>query len=85
MLEVKTKETRTKESRTQAQVFSKKKGLQIFVSGEKGLKIFFSGNIRSRKTKKGFCKFSARSLAFSKKISTVQKIMLTSSRGQGNF
>ena len=35
--------------------------------------------------KKGICKFSARFLAFSNKISTVQKIVLSSSRGQGNF
>ena len=30
-------------------------------------------------------KFSARFLAFSNEISTVQKIVLSSSRGQGNF
>ena len=35
--------------------------------------------------KKGVRKFSARFLAFSNKISTVQKIVLSSSRGQGNF
>ena len=35
--------------------------------------------------KKGICKFSARFLAFSNKLSTVQKIVLSSSRGQGNF
>ena len=35
--------------------------------------------------KKGLRKFSARFLAFSNKISTVQKIVLSSSRGQGNF
>ena len=32
-----------------------------------------------------YCKFSARFLVFSNKISTVQKIVLFSSRGQGNF
>ena len=37
------------------------------------------------KNKKGIRKFSARFLAFSNKISTVQKIVLSSSRGQGNF
>ena len=37
------------------------------------------------KNKKGIYKFSARFLAFSNKISTVQKIVLSSSRGQGNF
>ena len=35
--------------------------------------------------KKGVRKFSARFLAFSNKTSTVQKIMLSSSRGHGNF
>ena len=35
--------------------------------------------------KKGLRKFSARFLAFSNKISTVQKIVLSSGRGQGNF
>ena len=33
----------------------------------------------------GLRKFSARFLAFSNKIFTVQKIVLSSSRGQGNF
>ena len=37
------------------------------------------------KNKKGVRKFSARFLAFSNEISTVQKIVLSSSRGQGNF
>ena len=35
--------------------------------------------------KKGVRKFSVRFLAFSNKISTVQKIVLSSSRGHGNF
>ena len=35
--------------------------------------------------KKGVRKFSAKFLAFSNEISTVQKIVLFSSRGQGNF
>ena len=34
-------------------------------------------------SKNGHCKFSARFLPFSNKISTVQKIVLSSSRGQG--
>ena len=38
-----------------------------------------------RKTKKGRRKFSARFLAFFNQISTVQKIVLSSSQGQGNF
>ena len=85
--------------RTQAQVFSKKKrfsknffnrsqkkGLQKFFSREKVFKLFFfSGDFHLRKTKKGLRKFSARFLSLSSKISTVQKIVLSSSRGQGNF
>ena len=39
----------------------------------------------SEENKKGVRKFSARFLAFSNEISTVQKIVLSSSRGQGNF
>ena len=39
----------------------------------------------SEENKKGVCKFSAKFLAFSNEISTVQKIVLSSSRGQGNF
>ena len=38
-----------------------------------------------RKTKKGLRKFSAGFLALPNKISMVQKIVLSSSRGQGNF
>ena len=47
------------------------------------IKIFRRSPIAENK--KGLRKFSARFLAFSNKISTVQKIMLSSSRGQGNF
>ena len=74
--------------RTQAQVFSKKKKLKkIFSSNlkKKVFKKFFSSDFHLRKTKKGLRKFSARFLALSNKISTVQKIELSSSRGQGNF
>ena len=39
----------------------------------------------NKKNKKGVCKFSARFLAFCNEISTVQKIVLSSSRGQANF
>ena len=39
----------------------------------------------SEENKKGVRKFSARFLSFSNEISTVQKIMLSSSREQGNF
>ena len=39
----------------------------------------------SEENKKGARKFSVMFLAFSNEISTVQKIVLSSSRGQGNF
>ena len=39
----------------------------------------------SEENKKGVRKFSARFLAFSCEISTVQKIVLSLGRGQGNF
>ena len=39
----------------------------------------------SEENKKGVRKFSARFLSFSDEISTVQKIVLSLSRGQGNF
>ena len=52
---------------------------------KKGLQKFFSSDFHLRKTKIGLRKFSARFLALSNKISTVQKIVLSSSRGQGNF
>ena len=39
----------------------------------------------SAENKKGVRNFSARFLAFSNEISTVQKIVLSSSRGQANF
>ena len=41
--------------------------------------------LQVKKNKKDTSKFSARFLAFSNKISTVQKIVLSSSRGHGNF
>ena len=63
---------------------SRKKGLKIFFSSEKDKK-FFSGDLHVRKTEKGLRKFSAKNLAFFNKILTVQKIVLSSSRGQGNF
>ena len=72
-LEAKDRNARGQRPRTEGQVFSERKSLQKFVSGEKGLKLFFSGDLQLRKTKKGLRKFSARFLAFSNKISTVQK------------
>ena len=85
--------------RTQTQVFSKKKRrfskfffkqsqkkvFKQFFQAKKAFNNFFSGEFYLRKTKKGLRKFSARFLALSNKISTVQKIVLSSSRGQGNF
>ena len=64
---------------------SPKKSLQKLFSGEKGLQKFFSGDLHLRKTKKGLRKFSTRFLAFSNNISTVQKIVLSLSQGQGDF
>ena len=84
------------EPRTQAQVFSKKRSTKFFFKKKvifqtiskrrkKGSSKIFLGDFQKRKTKKVFAKFSARFLAFSNKILTVQKIVLFSSRGQGNF
>ena len=64
---------------------SKKSSSKIFFQAKKVFKNFFSDDFHLRKTKKGLCKFSARFLALSIKISTVQKIVLSSSRGHGNF
>ena len=63
----------------------KKKVFKNFFQAINVFKNFFSGDLRLRKTKKGLRKFSARFLAFSNKISTVQKLVLSSSRGQANF
>ena len=72
--------------RTQAQVLSKKK--------KKGLHTNFSGDLQKKKKKRSSQKFFKRySLknAFQKifqalhKILTIQKIVLSSSRGQANF
>ena len=73
---------------TGASVLKKKEGLQKFFSSnlkKKAFKTFFSGDFHFRKTKKGLRKFSARFLALSNKISTVQKIVLSWSRGQAIF
>ena len=75
-LEAKDRSSRGQGPRTQAQVFSKK---------EKVFQNFFSGDLHWSKTKKGLHKFFARFLEVFNKISTVQKMVLTSSRGQGNF
>ena len=73
--------------RTQAQVFSPKKDLQKFFyrsPKKRSPKIFFRRS-PVEENKKGLCKFSARFGEFSNNISTVQKIVLSSSRGKGIF
>ena len=59
--------------------------LKKFLQAKKVLKIFFFRQSSIRENKKDLCKLSARFLAFSNKISTAQKIVLFSSRGQRNF
>ena len=51
---------------------------------KKSLQKFFQA-IFKRDKQKILCKFFARFLAFSNKILTIQKIVLSSSRGQANF
>ena len=67
------------------QVISKKKVFKKFFYAKKVFTKFFSGDFHLRKTKKGLRKFSTRFLALSNKTLTVQKIVLSLSRGQGNF
>ena len=63
-----------------------KKGLKKFFSGEKGLKIFFfRRSPREGKQKKIFANFPRGFSRFFNKILTVQDIVLSSTRGQGNF
>ena len=68
--------------RTQAQVLSKKK---------KGLHKNFSGDLQKKKSSQKFFKRSPRKHVFKKifqaihKILTIQKLVLSSSRGQANF
>ena len=79
---------RPRTKHTDASVFRKKKGLQKLFSGDlkkKVLKKLLSCDLLVRKIKKGLRKFSARFLAFFNKISTAQKILLSSRRGQANF
>ena len=60
---------------------------QIFVIGEISIGggPFDLAYASIAENKKDICKFSARFLAYSNKISTIQKIVLSSSRGQGSF
>ena len=62
------------------QAISKKRSSKFFFIRKRSSK-FFSRDFHARKTKKGLCKFPARFLALSNKILTVQKIVLSSSRG----
>ena len=71
--------------RTQTQVFSKKKVFKFFFQAKKVFKKFFSSNLYLRKPKE-------RSLQIFRKVFGVfqrnfngSKIVLSSSRGQGNF
>ena len=62
-----------------------KKFFQAISKKRSSKKLFFLGDFHLKKTKKGLRKFSTRFLPLSNKILTVQKIVLSSSRGQGNF
>ena len=68
--------------KTQTQVFSKKKRSSKFFSDDlKEIKVFkflFSGDIQQKRSRKNFFQPIY-------KILTIQKIVLSSSRGQGNF
>ena len=80
--------------RTQAQVLSKKKGDEIFFEIIRSSQNF-SGDLKKKKEKKGLHKNFSSDLhkknVFQKifqalhKILTIQKIVLSSSRGQANF
>ena len=63
---------------------SKKMDLKNFFQAKKVFKKIFRRSPREE-NKKGIRKFYVRFLAFFNKILMVQKIMLSSSRGQGNF
>ena len=76
---------RTKEkgaSVLQKKIF--KKMFQAISKKKRSSKKFFRQSPKV-KNKKGLHKISARFLVFSKKISTIQNIVLSSSQGQGNF
>ena len=66
----------------------KKKVFKNFFSDDlqkKGSSKIFFRRSPNEENKKGLRKFFARFLTFSSKILTIQKIVLSSSRGQGNF
>ena len=62
-----------------------RQSVKKFFQAKKVFKKFFFRRFPLEENKNSVHKFSARFLAFSNKISTVQKIVLSSSRGQGNF
>ena len=63
----------------------KKKVFKFFFRRKRSSKIFFQEISTRGKQKKDLRKFSARFLAFFIKILTVQHIVLSSTRGPGNF
>ena len=63
----------------------KKRSSKIFFRQKRSSKIFFQAISTRGKQKKGLRKFSARFLALFNKISTIQKIVLSSSRGRAIF
>ena len=71
--------------RTQALVFSKKKVFKNVCRRSQKKRSSKKGDIQKRRTKRGLRRFSARFLAFSNKILTIQTIVQSSSQGQGNF
>ena len=70
MLEAKTKDQGVKDTGTS---ILKKKGLQIFVSGETGLKIFFQGISDRGKQKKVFANFPQGLWRFPRKFQRFKK------------
>ena len=86
--------------RTQTQVFSKKRSSKFFFrrSQKKGLQNFFSGDLKKKVFKKFFQAISTRGTQKKRSLQTFRKvfgvfqqnfngskIVLSSSRGQGNF
>ena len=67
------------------QAISKNRSSKLFFRRERSSKKFFFRRFSLEENKKGLRKFFARFLALFNKISTVQKIVLSSSQGQGNF
>ena len=81
-LEAKDRNSQSQGPRTQAQVLSKKKKRKVFT---------ISGDLQKKRPSQKFFKRSPRKNVFQKifqplhKILTIQKILLSSSRGQANF